>query len=122
MSSVTGQTPATRATADKLRRLPASAKEDFQLFQSCGDEEALNRLLIAVLADHAPNKAKQLTQWSDATSLIEDLGYDSLAIAEVVFFFEDLFLINISNEEILQLRNLGELRAFVKQKAKCLAA
>ena len=33
--------------------------------------------------------------------LMEDLGYDSLAVAETVFFFEDLFKVRIQNTELM---------------------
>ncbi len=115
--------PATSGpSVDKLRRLPPSATEDFLSFKGKGDEEALTRLIIAVLTDHSPDKAKAVTQWGPELRLIEDIGFDSLAIAETVFFFEDLFQISISNEEIMQVRTLGELRAFVKTKVTALAS
>ncbi len=122
MSSASGHSSSTPSISDKLRRLPPSATGDFQRFQESGDGEALNRLIIAALADHAPDKGRNVREWSDATRLVEDLGFDSLAIAETVFFFEDLFQISISNDEILQLKTIGELRAFVLVKARRCAA
>jgi acyl carrier protein len=114
-SNVPPQGPSS-IVAEKLRRLPASAAEDFRLFQELRDEEALGRLVIAVITEHAPDKAKLPSPLEDDMRLIEDIGYDSLSIAETVFFFEDLFQISISNEEILQLRTLGDLRGFVRRK------
>ena len=103
--------------AEKLRRLPPSALENFRQFRATGDEAALAALIFAVLYDFLPQKSKAgATDWPDTARLIEDLGFDSLAIAETVFFFEDLFSISISNEEILQVRTVGELRAFVQRK------
>jgi 3-hydroxyacyl-[acyl-carrier-protein] dehydratase len=102
---------------EKLRRLPPSALENFRKFRATGDEAALTALIFAVLYDLLPQKCKAgAASWPDEARLIEDLGFDSLAIAETVFFFEDLFTISISNEEILQVRTVGELRAFVQKK------
>ena len=122
MSSSSGHSPGTPPVLDKLRRLPPSISLDFQSFQSSGDEAALTRVIIAALSDHAPDKARNVKNWSDDTRLVEDIGFDSLAIAETVFFFEDLFQISISNEEIMQLKTVGELRIFVVAKARSVAA
>jgi 3-hydroxyacyl-[acyl-carrier-protein] dehydratase len=103
--------------AEKLRRLPPGALENFRKFRATGDEAALTGLIFAVLYDFLPQKSRTgATGWPDGARLIEELGFDSLAIAETVFFFEDLFSISISNEEILQVRTVGELRAFVQKK------
>jgi len=48
--------------------------------------------------------------------LMEDLGYDSLAVAETVFFFEDLFKVRIQNTELMSVRTIGELQTFVMKK------
>lgn len=48
--------------------------------------------------------------------LVEDLGFDSLAVAETVFFFEDLFKVTIQTHEILALTTVGELQDFVGRK------
>jgi acyl carrier protein len=50
------------------------------------------------------------------TLLMDELGFDSLAIAELVFGTEDLFDVRISNEEVLQVRSIDDLRAFIRRK------
>jgi len=47
---------------------------------------------------------------------MDELGFDSLAITEVVFFTEELFEISIANEEILAVRSLDDLRSFIRRK------
>jgi len=73
--------------------------------------------VLGVVADHLPGKKfSNDAAPSDQLALIEDLGFDSIAITEMVFFLEDLFRVRISNEEILSVRTLGDLRSFVRRK------
>jgi acyl carrier protein len=100
-----------------LRRLPAAAQTAFLRFQETGDDEALAVVLFAVLEDFIPRApALPLLQTPGETRLVDDLGFDSLAITEVVFFTEDLFGIRIANEEIIRVRTLDDLRRFVRTK------
>ncbi len=117
------QPPASSEVADPaksseiIRRLPAAAQAAFVRFQQTGDEHALDVVLLAVLEDFIPRPAASpLAEAPGDTRLIDDLGFDSLAITEVVFFTDDLFNIRIANEEIIQVRSLDDLRGFVGRK------
>ncbi|MCX6953918.1 MAG: acyl carrier protein [Verrucomicrobia bacterium] len=102
---------------ERIRHLPAAAREAFRRFEALGDRVALDMVILAILEDFAPRPpAAPLATSPGATRLIEDLGFDSLAITEVVFFIEDLFGISISNQEIVLVRTLDDLRSFVRQK------
>lgn len=102
---------------DRLKHLPPEARTAFQRFQADGDPSALDVLVLAILDDFIPRApAAPLAQLPGTTYLIDDLGFDSLAITEVVFFTEDLFGIAITNEEIVQVRTLDDLRRFVRAK------
>jgi acyl carrier protein len=108
---------------EALRHLPAEAKEAFRRFRESGDVTVLDPVILAILADFIPRKsARPLTDLPGDTRLMDDLGFDSLAITEVVFFTEDLFGISIANEEILQVRTLDDLRSFVHRKVAGRAA
>ncbi|MGD1030774.1 MAG: phosphopantetheine-binding protein [Opitutaceae bacterium] len=83
-----------------------------------GDEEALTGLVIDVLNYYLPKGAIARTNvtWPEDARLVEDLGFDSLATIETVFFIEDLFQISIANDEIVKVRTVGDLRRFLRGK------
>lgn len=111
-------TPAAPASEDKLRNLPPEARAAFARFQTTRASADLDPVIFAILADFSPRKpAPSLAALPGTTRLIEDLGFDSLAITEVVFFTEDLLGVTISNEEILQTGTLDQLRLFIHRKA-----
>jgi len=110
-------TSPTTSTHASLARFPAGVHDVFAHFLAMGDVEALNTVLFAVVRDFMPGKNPAAAgPLPDNARLIEDLGFDSLAIAEIVFFMEDLFRIKISNAEIQQVSTVGQLRAFVLRK------
>ena len=103
--------------ADNSRHLSPAVRAEFERFQASGDPAALDPVLFAILADFIPKpSSRPLAELPGDTRLIDDLGFDSLAITEVVFFTEDLFRISISNEEIVQVRTLADLRGFIHSK------
>lgn len=102
---------------DRIRHLSAQAQAAFRRFQAEGDAAGLEPVILSILEDFIPQTVTvPLTQQPGEARLIEDLGFDSLAITEVVFFAEDLFGITISNDEIVQVRTLDDLRGFIRRK------
>jgi len=83
-----------------------------------GDEEALTGLVIDVLNYYLPKGsiARTNVAWPEDARLVEDLGFDSLATIETVFFIEDLFQISVSNDEIMKVSTVGDLRRFLRGK------
>ena len=109
--------PAVSEQEARIKHLPVDARAAFQLFRTGGDPTTLDPLIFAILEDFIPlAPAVPLSQQPGATQLIEGLGFDSLSITEVVFFTEDLFGITITNEEIIQVRTLDDLRGFIHRK------
>jgi acyl carrier protein len=101
----------------RTKHLPAEARAAFQQFQATGDPAVIDPMVLAILEDFIPKSPDTpLAQLPGTTRLIDDLGFDSLAITEVVFFTEDLFGISISNDEIIQVRTLDDLRGFIRAK------
>lgn len=97
---------------DPLARFPQSVRDEHARFLSTGDASALDTVVLAVVRRF---QSKPL-DLPDSARLIGDLGFDSLTLAEIVFFLEDLYQVSISNEELMRITTIGELRAFIRVK------
>ena len=94
------------------------ARDAYERFRTTGDAVALRLVVLAAVRDFMPKRNLGVTnvELRDEMKLMEDLGYDSLAVAETVFFFEDLFKVRIENTELMSVRTIGELLQFVSRK------
>jgi acyl carrier protein len=99
-----------------LARFPAEVLEAYQRYRTQGDASAVESVVIAAVVDYRPAGLGTIASINDGTRLIEDLGYDSVAVAELVFFLEDLFDLTLSNDDILCVRTIAELRSCVTRK------
>lgn len=106
------------SSSDPLASFSIPVKDAHQRWLSTHDVAALDTVVLAVVAYHRPNRSQieNPDHLPDSHQLIADLGYDSLALAEVVFFIEDLYHVSISNEDLLGLRTVADLRGYVRTK------
>ena len=96
-----------------LARFPAEVLEAYHRYRTMGDAGAVEAVVIAAVVDYRPTGSAAVGTVTDGTRLIEDLAYDSVAVAELVFFLEDLFDLTITNEDIVGVRTISDLRACV---------
>lgn len=90
----------------------------YMTYTATGDRDAAQTVIYGALRDFLPPSAGigADVPIDDSMRLTEDLGYDSVAVAEIVFFIEDLFHVTLKNEDLKTIRTVGELRAFVATK------
>ncbi|MBC7369578.1 MAG: acyl carrier protein [Undibacterium sp.] len=103
----------------QLARFPADVRAAYRCYRATGDAAAVQVVVLSAVREHCPRQPTLGSDDSAATinlHLVDDLGYDSLAIAELVFFLEDLFEVSICTQEIQAIGTVGELRGFVAQK------
>jgi acyl carrier protein len=99
-----------------LARFPADVLEAFQRYRTKGDAGAVEAVVIAAVVDYRPSGTPPVPAITDSTRLVEELGYDSVAVAELVFFLEDLFDVTLSNDDLAGVRTIADLRACVTCK------
>ena len=118
MSAPTDPSSSPRRPHDPLAKFPQEVRDAYSRCKTSGDPDAVDTVVLAVVRDFIPKHVAPPADQplADHAKLMADLGYDSLAIAETVFFLEDLFNVKISNEEIMKVSTVAELRAFVRAK------
>ncbi len=75
-----------------------------------GNPENLRTLAIGILGPFVSQELQPaLAQGRPSLRLAEDLGVDSLALTEIGMLSEDVLLVSISNDELFNVRTLGDL-------------
>lgn len=101
-----------------LLRYPEEVQNAYARFAKSGGAADLKVIVHAALREFMPGNKNRESHpvLGPELKLVEDLGIDSLAVAEMIFFFEDLFSISIPTNEIHGLTTIGDLEAYVSQK------
>lgn len=99
---------------DAFQDLPEGLQNTLRQYGETQENEELDAVIFAVLKDLGADLRPESV--TDETNFVEDAGLDSLAIAEFVFFFEDIFKIKITNESLAKMKTLGELKDFLENE------
>jgi acyl carrier protein len=103
----------------RLASLPQPILDAYLQFQSDGDPASFRLVLHHVMQDFRPDSGELAVEdLNDRVRLVEDLGYSSLTLTEMVFYFEDLFGVAITNAQLRELITIGDLRRFVIEKLR----
>jgi 3-hydroxyacyl-[acyl-carrier-protein] dehydratase len=65
-----------------------------------------------------PDLRVKLKDPDDDLRLIEDLGIDSLTMMEIVILVEEVLQMSINNEELRNLRTIGDVKLFIECKVR----
>ena len=71
--------------------------------------------LIALLAEQLDAEAGEITEETD---IIDDLGADSLDVVDLVMSLEDEFDLEIPDEDIENIRTVGELVKYLEGRVE----
>ena len=99
---------------DALKRCSPATFAAACEFRRTGRVEYLTSIVTGVIERYVERELRvKLVQPEDDLRLVEDLGIDSLTMMEIVLLTEDVIRISVSNEELTQLRTLGDVRRFI---------
>ena len=110
------------ALREALKRCSPSTFEAAVQFRKTGNPEHLPAVVIGVIERFVePDLRMKLKDADDDLRLIEDLGIDSLTMMEIVILVEDVLQMSISNDELRNLRTVGDVKTFIDCKVRGLA-
>src|ERR1022692_4953730 len=100
-----------------LRRCSPETIEAAIRFPEKGEVDAITTIVFGILDRYQPAKAPiKLSEANEDTRLIEDIGLDSLTLLEIVLSIEKVLKLRIENEELREIRTLGQLNKFLHAK------
>ena len=101
----------------QLRGYPVATVTAANGLRSASTTNEIEAFLLALLSFFLPagTSSTPAEQRSDLL-LRDELGLDSLALAEAMFKIEDLFGIRVENEELAELRTLADARTLLTGK------
>ena len=106
---------------EMLMGYPAETIEAAERFFRGGETEALDRLVTGVIACHRPSKSsgdgKEVGPMEGNARLVEDLGFDSLAMVEMSFLLDELLGLKLSDDEMRALQTIDDVRGVVRARA-----
>jgi 3-hydroxyacyl-[acyl-carrier-protein] dehydratase len=86
-------------------------------FRKTANPDDLRTVIVGIIERFVERELRpKLQTASDALKLSEDLAIDSLTMMEIVMVAEEVLGISVSNEELIHLRTIGDVRQFVGSK------
>jgi 3-hydroxyacyl-[acyl-carrier-protein] dehydratase len=107
------------ALREALKRCSPSTFEAAVQFRKTGNPEHVPAVVIGVIERFVePDLRAKLKDADDDLRLIEDLGIDSLTMMEIVILVEDVLQLSINNDELRNLRTVGDVKTFIDCKIR----
>jgi len=102
---------------DGLRRCSPETIAAAVRYRETGDLDTIPIIVFGILERYQPSTAPvKLSQADENARLIEDLGLDSLTLLEIVLSIEEVLKLHIENEELREIRTMGNLNKFLHAK------
>ncbi len=88
-------------------------------FRKNKDSSQIEKIVLGVIDRHLePEQRKIFKNADDSFRLYDDLGLDSLTMLEIVMLVEQTLQVSIDNEELRDLRTLGDVKHYLDAKVR----
>ena len=107
------------ALRDSLKRCSPATIEAAIAYRKTQEASHLPAVIIGVIERFVePDLRPKLKEADDELRLVEDLGIDSLTMMEIVILVEDVLQMQINNEDLRNLRTVGDIKVFIDCKVR----
>lgn len=104
---------------EALKRCPEPAIQAAIDFHRSRDPELVPTIVLGILERFVePEVRPVIREGKDTVRLLDDLGIDSLLMVEIVILVEETLGLTIQNEELRNIRTIGDLKAYLDAKLK----
>jgi 3-hydroxyacyl-[acyl-carrier-protein] dehydratase len=104
---------------EALKRCSPSTFEAAVQYRKTGNPEHVPAVVIGIIERFVePDLRTKLKDADDDLRLIEDLGIDSLTMMEIVILVEDVLQLTINNDDLRNLRAVGDVKIFIDCKIR----
>ncbi len=104
---------------DNLKRCTPETVEAAVAFRRTGEVSFLPTIILGIISKFVePDVRPKLDGPNDDLRILDDLGVDSLTLIEIVTMVEETLDMKIENEELANLRTIGEVKSFVATKVQ----
>ncbi len=102
---------------ETLKRCSRETLEAALKFRESNDASLVPVIVLGIIERFLdPDIVDKLREGDDNLQFMEDLGLDSLTMIEAVMMVEEALGVSIKNEELIDLRSIGDLKAFIGNK------
>ena len=105
--------------ADLLKRCSPDTLAAAIKFRESKDIQEIEPIVLGIIDRHLePEQREVFKNADDGTRLYEDLGLDSLTMLEIIMLVEQTLEISIDNEELKDLRTIGDVKEYLDAKVR----
>ena len=88
-------------------------------YRRTGRGEFLAPIVLGIIERFVePEFRSKIQEGDDEVRVVEDLGVDSLMMLEIVMLVEDTLDVSIENDELMELRTLGDVKTLIECKVR----